>query len=142
MLETAKYIDGDNFVVIYKNFTKMTTEERIHLMEAINGAEMFPAAGVEPDTGKDEIKSLDDFTTQMALPPEKRDMAAIRAYLHDSVQAMDPDEIKNWSKGQVTSFVKIYQPFIAKHVWTLIRRANNDGYEMAKDLLICLKETV
>ena len=64
MLETAKYIDGDNFVVIYKNFTKMTTEERIHLMEAINGAEMFPAAGVEPDTGKVEIKSLDDFTTR------------------------------------------------------------------------------
>ena len=111
-------------------------------MEAINGAEMFPAAGVEPDKGKVEIKSLDDFTTQMALPPEKRDMSAIRAYLHDSVQAMDPDEIKNWSKGQVTSFVKIYQPFLAKHVWTLIRRANNDGYEMAKDLLICLKETV
>ena len=84
MLETAKYIDGDNFVVIYKNFTKMTTEERIHLMEAINDAEKFPAAGVEPDTGKVEIKSLDDFTTQMALPPEKRDMAAISCLLYTS----------------------------------------------------------
>lgn len=41
MLETAKYIDGDNFVVIYKNFTKMTTEERIHLMEAIKAPRCF-----------------------------------------------------------------------------------------------------
>lgn len=141
IVEATKYIDGDALVIIYKNFTKMDTEERIKIMENFATSEMSIVAGVEPEE-ETKINSFLEFMKMTELPDNEKDKPAIKEYLHSSIQKIDVNSIQKWSKKQVSTFVKVYKPFLPKHVWELIKKVDKDGYEMARDLILILKEIV
>lgn len=142
IVEVTKYIDGEHLVIIYKNFTKMDTEERIKIMENFATSEMSIVAGVEPEEPEIKITNFKEFVQITELPDNEKYKPAIKEYLQSSIQRIDVNSIQKWSKKQVSTFVKAYKPFLPKHAWELIKKIDKDGYEMARDLILILKEIV